>query len=158
MSAVLPDTILTDAPAFRPMRREDVLVVMDIERALYPFPWTEGNFRDSLNAGYSCWVCTFGGHVIGYAVMMLAADEAHVLNIAVAKNWQRQGLGGKLMRHLIGLARGYGANEIFLEVRPSNAAARSLYHGMGFNEIATRRNYYPSHGGREDAILMAMSL
>lgn len=158
MSAVLTDTIMTDAPVFRPMRRDDVPAVMDIERALYPFPWTEGNFRDSLNAGYSCWVCTFGEHVIGYAVMMLAADEAHVLNIAIARDWQRQGLGAQLMRHLIGLARGYGANEIFLEVRPSNAAARRLYHGMGFNEIATRRNYYPSHGGREDAILMAMSL
>jgi ribosomal-protein-alanine N-acetyltransferase len=140
------------------MRRDDVPAVMDIERALYPFPWTEGNFRDSLNAGYSCWVCACGGHVIGYAVMMLAADEAHVLNIAIASAWQRQGLGARLMGHLVGLARGYGANEIFLEVRPSNAVARRLYHGMGFNEIATRRNYYPSHGGREDAILMAMSL
>ena len=150
--------VLQDAPVFRPMRREDLDAVMRIEMALYPFPWTEGNFRDSLNAGYSCWVCSFGPHVIGYAVMMLAAGEAHVLNIAIARDWQRQGVGGTFMRHLIGLARGYGASEIFLEVRPSNAAARKLYHGMGFNEIATRRNYYPSHGGREDAILMAMSL
>jgi ribosomal-protein-alanine N-acetyltransferase len=140
------------------MRADDVAAVMAIERDLYPFPWTEGNFRDSLNAGYNCWVCAFGPHAIGYAVMMLAAGEAHVLNIAIARDWQRQGLGGKFMQHLIKLARGYGATEIFLEVRPSNAAARRLYHGMGFNEIATRRNYYPSHGGREDAILMAMAL
>lgn len=150
--------VLQDAPSFRPMRGDDVAAVMDIELSLYPFPWTEGNFRDSLNAGYNCWVCSFGPHVIGYAVMMLAAGEAHVLNIAIARDWQGQGLGGKLMQHLIGLARGYDATEIFLEVRPSNTVARRLYHGMGFNEIATRRNYYPSHGGREDAILMAMSL
>jgi ribosomal-protein-alanine N-acetyltransferase len=140
------------------MRKEEITSVMRIERDLYPFPWTEGNFRDSLSAGYSCWVCAFGPNVIGYAVMMLAAGEAHVLNIAVARDWQRQGLGGKLMRHLMKLAREYGATEIFLEVRPSNATARKLYHGMGFNEIATRRNYYPAHGGREDAILMAMVL
>jgi len=150
--------VLQDAPTFRPMRREDLDEVMRIERSLYPFPWTEGNFRDSLSAGYNCWVCAFGPHTIGYAVMMLAAGEAHVLNIAIARDWQRQGLGGKFMQHLIKLAREYGATEIFLEVRPSNAAARKLYHGMGFNEIATRRNYYPSHNGREDAILMAMAL
>lgn len=150
--------VLQDAPTFRPMRREDLDAVMRIERALYPFPWTEGNFRDSLNAGYSCWVCGFGQQVIGYAVMMLAAGEAHVLNIAVSRDWQRQGLGSRFLQHLIGLAREYGATEIFLEVRPSNTAARRLYHGMGFNEIATRRNYYPAHGGREDAILMAMAL
>jgi ribosomal-protein-alanine N-acetyltransferase len=150
--------VLEEAPRFRPMCSSDVASVMQIERGLYPFPWTEGNFRDSLNAGYSCWVCAFGPHVLGYAVMMLGAGEAHVLNIAIARDWQRQGLGRKLMLHLIELARQYRATEIFLEVRPSNAAARRLYHAMGFNEIAARRNYYPAHGGREDAILMAMTL
>lgn len=150
--------VLQDAPSFRPMLWDDVATVMDVERELYPFPWTEGNFRDSLSAGYNCWVCAFGPHVIGYAVMMLAAGEAHVLNIAIARDWQGQGLGRAFMQHLIKLAREYAATEIFLEVRPSNAVARRLYHDMGFNEIATRRNYYPSHGGREDAILMAMSL
>lgn len=150
--------VLQDAPDFRPMRREDIAAVMDIERDLYPFPWSEGNFHDSLNAGYSCWTCVYGQDVIGYAVMMLAAGEAHVLNIAVARGWQGQGLGRSLMQHLIVLAQEYAATEIFLEVRPSNTVARKLYHGMGFNEIATRRNYYPSHGGREDAILMAMVL
>ena len=150
--------ILQDAPTFRPMRIDDMVAIMRIEHDLYPFPWTEGNFQDSLKAGYNCWVCVFGPHVIGYAVMMLAAGEAHVLNIAVARDWQGQGLGRSFMQHLIRLARDYAATEIFLEVRPSNAVARRLYHGMGFNEIATRRNYYPSHGGREDAILMAMAL
>lgn len=145
-------------PVFRPMTREDLGRVMAIERDLYPFPWTEGNFRDSLNAGYSCWVCLVDGQVAGYAVMMLAADEAHVLNVAVARPWQGRGLGTALMRHLIGLARGYGAREIFLEVRPSNRVAQRLYHGMGFNEIGRRRNYYPAHEGREDAILMAKTL
>ncbi|MCL6555293.1 MAG: ribosomal protein S18-alanine N-acetyltransferase [Burkholderiales bacterium] len=147
-----------ETPDFRPMRPEDLPRVMEIERDLYPFPWTEGNFRDSLQAGYSCWVCQVAGHTVGYAVLMLVADEAHVLNIAIARAWQRRGLGSSLMRHLIGLARHYGAREIFLEVRPSNTAARRLYHGMGFNEVARRRNYYPAHGGREDAILMAMTL
>lgn len=150
--------VLDLQPAFRPMRRKDLPRVMEIERDLYPFPWSEGNFRDSLHAGYSCWVIEQGGEVIGYAVLMLAADEAHVLNIAIARGWQRRGLGSALMRHLIELARGYGAREIFLEVRPSNETARRLYQGMGFNEIALRRNYYPAPDGREDAILMALTL
>lgn len=144
--------------AFRPMRGEDVARVMAIERDLYPFPWSEGNFRDSLKAGYSCWVCECAGELVGYGVMMLAADEAHVLNLAIAREWQGRGLGSRLMRHLLALAKSYGAREVFLEVRPSNVVARRLYAGMGFNEIATRRNYYPAHGGREDAILMAKTL
>jgi ribosomal-protein-alanine N-acetyltransferase len=150
--------VLNDALQLRPMRREDINHVMAVERTLYAFPWTEGNFRDSLNAGYSCWIYQFGPYLVGYGVMMLAAGEAHVLNIAVAKNWQGQGLGRRLMQHLMNVARDYGATDIFLEVRPSNAVARKLYHGMGFNEIATRKHYYPAHNGREDAILMATSL
>ncbi|MEO1765959.1 ribosomal protein S18-alanine N-acetyltransferase [Thiobacter aerophilum] len=150
--------VLESKPAFRPMRREDLARVMEIERDLYPFPWSEGNFRDSLQAGYSCWVCERARAVVGYAVLMLAAGEAHVLNIAIARAWQRQGLGTALLRHLIALARDYGAREMFLEVRPSNETARRLYHGMGFNEIGLRPRYYPAHGGREDAILMALTL
>jgi ribosomal-protein-alanine N-acetyltransferase len=153
MSAVLKEPL-----ALRPMGLADLGRVMDIERELYAFPWSEGNFRDSLKAGYSCWVCERAGLVIGYGVMMLAADEAHVLNVAIARPWQGQGLGRHLMGHLIGLAQTYGAREMFLEVRPSNRVARRLYQHLGFNEIATRRNYYPAVGGREDAILMAKTL
>ena len=144
--------------SFRPMNKDDVDAVMAIERELYPFPWTPGNFRDSLNARYSCWVYEFGSHLVGYAVLMLAAGEAHVLNIAIGADWQRQGLGRRLMQHLIKVAREYRAEMMFLEVRPSNLAAQRLYDDLGFNEIATRKHYYPAHDGREDAILMGLAL
>ena len=144
--------------SFRPMSKEDVDAVMALENTLYAFPWTPGNFRDSLNAGYSCWVYEFGSHLVGYAVMMLGAGEAHVLNIAIGVEWQRQGLGRRLMQYLIQVAREYRAEMMFLEVRPSNLAAQRLYEDIGFNEIATRKHYYLSHGGREDAILMGMAL
>lgn len=153
MSAVL-DT----AFSFRPMRPEDVDAIMALERALYPFPWTPGNFRDSLKAGYSCWVVEFGSHLVGYGVLMLAAGEAHVLNVAIGADWQRQGLGRRLMQYLIKVAREYAAEMMFLEVRPSNRAARALYEDIGFAEIATRRHYYPAHDGREDALLMGLAL
>lgn len=153
MSAVL-DT----AFSYRPMRPEDIDAIIDMERALYSFPWTPGNFRDSLKAGYSCWVVEFGSHLVGYAVLMLAAGEAHVLNVAIGAAWQRQGLGRRLMQFLIKVAREYRAEMMFLEVRPSNVAARALYEDLGFAEIATRRHYYPAHDGREDALMMGLSL
>jgi ribosomal-protein-alanine N-acetyltransferase len=153
MSA-LPEQIFS----FRPMQKSDVDTIMPLERVLYSFPWTPGNFTDSLNAGYSCWVYEFGSIMVGYAVLMLGAGEAHVLNIAIAQDWQRQGLGRRLLQHLIKVAREYHAEMMFLEVRPSNIGALRLYEDIGFNEIAKRRGYYPAHDGREDAILMGLAL
>lgn len=153
MSAVLENLAM-----FRPMCRRDVDEVARIEKEIHPFPWTSGNFLDSLDAGYSCWVYDFGGSAAGYAVLMLAGEEAHLLNLSVAGIWQRKGMGRKLLLHLIKLAREYGANTMFLEVRPSNAAACGLYDSMGFSEIALRRNYYPAAKGREDAVLMGLPL
>lgn len=153
MSAV-PESVFS----FRPMNKADVAEIMPLERVLYTFPWTQGNFTDSLHAGYSCWVCEFGSVLVGYAVLMLGAGEAHVLNIAIGQDWQRQGLGRRFLQHLIKVAREYHADMMFLEVRPSNRVARRLYEDIGFNEMATRRAYYPAHDGREDAILMGLSL
>ena len=153
MSAVLKDT-----PSFRPMSLDDLDKVMASELKIYSHPWSLGNFRDSLNAGYSCWIYEYGESMIGYGLVMLAAGEAHLLNVGIAKEWQRQGMGRKLMQHLIKVAREYQAEFMFLEVRPSNIPAIRLYEDIGFNEMAIRKNYYPAHGGREDAVLMGMTL
>lgn len=149
---------LQDIASFRPMSLEDVEAVVAIENEIYPFPWSYGNFRDSLAAGYSCWIHEFSGLVIGYAVMMMAADEAHLLNLGIAADWQGRGMGRRFLLHLIRLAREYHAASMFLEVRPSNIAARRLYATAGFREIAVRRRYYPAENGREDAILMELAL
>ncbi|MDD5329560.1 MAG: ribosomal protein S18-alanine N-acetyltransferase [Sulfuricella sp.] len=149
---------LQDAHAFRPMRLADVEAVIAIECEIYPFPWSYGNFRDSLSAGHSCWIYEFGGRVIGYAVMMAAAGEAHLLNLGIAGDWQGRGMGRRFLLHLIGLAREYHAESMFLEVRPSNIPARRLYVTEGFREIALRKKYYPAEDGREDAILMELEL
>lgn len=148
------------APAFaprvlRPMHQRDLDTVVGIERLIYSHPWTPGNFRDSLHAGYSCWVLEAQDGIIGYCVMMVGVGEAHLLNLSVAPAWQRHGLGSGMLRHLLERAREWGARELLLEVRPSNAAARALYAGFGFREVAVRRGYYPAEQGREDAILMA---
>src|SRR5690606_6032579 len=146
---------------FRPMQAADLDAICDIEPRIYSHPWSRGNFSDSLNAGYSCWVYEDrenSGVIFGYAVLMTALDEAHLLNISIAKLHQGKGLGRKLLEHMMQIARNHGAQTIFLEVRPSNIAAVQLYESMGFNEMAIRRNYYPAVSGREDAILMGVSL
>ncbi|MBI3140749.1 MAG: ribosomal protein S18-alanine N-acetyltransferase [Rhodocyclales bacterium] len=140
------------------MRREDLDAVAEAERAAYPFPWTRTNFGDSLTAGYSAWVCRVGGKLVGYAVMMLVLDEAHLLNVTVAPAWQRRGYGSLLMQHLSSTARAYGARRLFLEVRPSNEAGIGLYRRLGFEQIGRRRGYYPAARGREDAVVMAVDL
>ena len=149
---------LEQVPQLRPMLTADLDAVMRIESKIYPHPWTRGNFRDSLNAGYSCWIYQFAQSIVGYAVLMVAVDEAHLLNLSIATEWQRQGWGKKLLQQVLGLARQHHARAMLLEVRPSNVAALGLYQGFGFKRIALRRGYYPADSAREDAILLELRL
>ena len=142
----------------RPMRAGDLAEVMDIERRAYPFPWTEGIFRDCLQAGYPSWVLLDGERIIGYGVASVAAGEAHVLNLCIAPDHQGCGHGRRLLRALVRIVRGLAAERLYLEVRPSNPGAIALYHDEGFNEIGRRPRYYPAKDGREDAIVMAIEL
>ncbi|HEU4709690.1 MAG TPA: ribosomal protein S18-alanine N-acetyltransferase [Methylophilaceae bacterium] len=144
--------------AFRPMQMQDLDAVMAIEDVIYTHPWSRGNFSDSLNAGYSCWVLEEGETMLGYAVMMLVMDESHLLNLSIAREFQGCGYGRALLEKMKELARRHGAVNMFLEVRVSNRTAISLYEKAGFNEMAIRRKYYPSHVGREDAVLMGAAL
>jgi ribosomal-protein-alanine N-acetyltransferase len=144
--------------SLRPMREEDIDAVLDIELRAYPFPWTRGIFQDCLRANYPTWVLQRDGVIVGYGLLSIAADEAHVLNVCTAPEEQGHGHGRRLLRALLQLARGRGAQRVFLEVRPSNPAAIALYHREGFNEIGRRPRYYPAKAGREDAIVMAKEL
>lgn len=143
---------------FRPMAEEDLDDIMEIEPHIYSHPWTRGNFSDSLLSGYSAWVLLDGNDIIGYSLMMLVLDEAHLLNLSIAMRYQKQGLGRLLLEHMITIAKQHAAANMFLEVRPSNVSAIALYENMGFNEMAVRRGYYPAHQGREDAVLMGLAL
>jgi len=143
---------------FRPMTAADLERVETIERAVYTHPWTRGNFADSIEAGYQCWILESCGSVAGYCVVMIAAGEAHLLNLSVAAALQRRGLGGELLGFVLVLAREHGAATVYLEVRASNVAGRALYARHGFAEIGTRRDYYPHADGREDAVTMERKL
>lgn len=140
------------------MTDQDLPAVMRIEPTIYSHPWTLGNFRDSLNAGHSAWVMIVAGELAGYALVMMVLDEAHLLNISVAKSFQGQGLGRALLAQMIAVSRRYQAANMFLEVRVSNTSAIALYETMGFCEMGIRRNYYPAKSGREDAVLMGLAI
>lgn len=154
MSAVLQDPV----PHIRPMTGDDLASVLVVETRAYTHPWSEGILRDCLRVGYSCWVCEMSDTVVGHAVMSVAMGEAHLLNICIDPELQGRGVGRRLLHRLLRVAREQHADTMFLEVRSSNDAARWLYEGEGFGEIGERRGYYPTHAGREDAIVYAKAL
>jgi ribosomal-protein-alanine N-acetyltransferase len=145
-------------PRYRHMTAADLDAVVAIEERIYPYPWTRSNFSDSLAAGYQCWIVECGGEIAGYSVVMIAPEEAHLLNLSIAVPWQRRGIGREALGFVLRLVRECGAHQVLLEVRPSNEAARALYAAAGFSEIATRRGYYPAGAGREDAIVLRLEL
>ncbi len=143
----------------RELVRGDLPVVLAIERASYDFPWSEGIFRDCLRMGYGSWVATNTlDEILGYGLMSYAMDEAHILNICVSQDNRRYGIGAYLLEHLMDQARQRNVGWLLLEVRKSNQAAINLYHRAGFHEIGERRNYYPAHKGREDALVLGIHL
>ena len=146
------------AHRLRPMTEADLPRIHRIELASYEYPWSPGNFADSLSAGYSMWVREAEGEIIGYYALMAAAGEAHLLNLTIAPIWRRHGLGRDLLEHCLARACDHKAASLFLEVRTSNAAAIALYHGSGFVDLAVRRGYYPARNGREDALIMKKDL
>lgn len=149
---------IDSATTYSRMTERELDQVVVIERAVHAHPWTRGNFSDSMSAGYHCWVAHRDQSLVGYGVVVVAAGEAHLLNLSVAPGWQRRGIGTELTRFFVKLARDYGAETIYLEVRPSNTAARALYAAHGFSEIGVRRDYYPTGEGREDAVIMELAL
>ncbi|AWN16875.1 ribosomal protein S18-alanine N-acetyltransferase [Salinisphaera sp. LB1] len=140
----------------RRMRSQDVAAVLEIERSSYSHPWSERIFHDCLRVGYRAWVVDRAGRsVAGYALASIAVGEAHLLNLCVAESARGHGAAGRLLDVVIARAAAENANELFLEVRPSNRAARRLYARYGFETRGRRPNYYPHRHGREDALVLS---
>ena len=146
---------------WRPMREADLDAVVLLESQSHAAPWTAGNFRDALAAGYSTMVGDAEGVVVAYGVLMLAPGEAQLLNLTVAPYARRQGLARALLQRFLDDALRLGADQCFLEVRASNAAATALYAQAGFVPVARRAGYYPPLGEdatREDALVLRRAL
>lgn len=142
----------------RKMKTTDLAAVLALEEKIYEYPWTQEIFDDCLIVGYHCWVCEDKDRIFGYAIMSIAVDEAHIMNLCVTPAIQGQGWGNKMLQIMIDTAKNKLADTLLLEVRVSNKIALELYQKNGFNELGIRKGYYPSKKDREDAIILAMSL
>jgi ribosomal-protein-alanine N-acetyltransferase len=140
--------------SIRPMSETDVAAVCLVEQQIYEFPWTQKNFIDSIQAGYEAHCMWIDYSLAGYIIMMPVLDEYHLLNISIRADLQGQGMGRQLLQWGLGRGRSAGMQGMLLEVRPSNESARGLYESEGFKLVGTRKNYYPSKEGREDALVL----
>jgi ribosomal-protein-alanine N-acetyltransferase len=155
MPACAPDSVSLLA-----MQADDLPAVLEIENAVYPHPWSRTNFLDSLYSGHEAWVLRDGkGELLGYFLILLIVDEAHLLNISVRGDLHGRGIGRLLLDKAAQMAREKGMASILLEVRPSNARAVMLYDRFGFVQIGRRNAYYPAaNDAREDAVVMRFCL
>jgi len=143
---------------FRPMTLDDVDAVMHLENAVYQFPWTDKIFKDCIRVGYDCWLALLENKVVAHAVISVAAGESHILNLSVTGDQQGKGIGKQFIQFLLNIAHNKRAQIMMLEVRPSNVRAIKCYNSAGFNEIGSRKNYYPAPNGKEDALLFARQI
>jgi ribosomal-protein-alanine N-acetyltransferase len=159
--ATLPRFFPRPEPEWRPLAEGDVAYVAALEAQIHAAPWTPGNFRDALAAGYCASVGEREGRIVVYGILMLAPGEAQILNLSVVPDARREGLGRLLLQRFVADARRFGAEQIFLEVRMSNTAAIGLYAAEGFTAVGRRDAYYPglaADSPREDALVMRRSL
>jgi ribosomal-protein-alanine N-acetyltransferase len=140
------------------MQQEDIPGVMEIENVVCEFPWTDSIFSDCIKVGYGCWVISEENKVLGYGLISISEREGHILNICIKPDRWRQGLGLRMMKHLIKQAKYFNSISVFLEVRVSNQGAIQLYNGLGFKQIGERKDYYPHKDGREDALVLSLPL
>ena len=157
MSAILKDTS-SDTARLLPMTAPHLDAVLAIENTAYEFPWSRGNFVDSLAAGHVAqMLCNLRGEMLGYFVALPGYEEMHLLNLTVAPAVQGRGHACSMLAWLVALCREQGARQLWLEVRESNVRARRVYQRFGFASIGLREGYYPAlHGRREDAVVMGM--
>lgn len=143
---------------FRCMVRADIPQMHAIEQSVQGAPWDEATFKACFDLGYPGWVIEYKGRVIGYLILSLQSAECHVLNICVARQFQRQGLGRELMQLALDVAKGCDADMVYLEVRRSNSRAISLYRKLNFKVIGERKDYYNTVNGHEDALVLAITM
>jgi len=129
--------------------------ILKIERSVFKDPWTAASFLEVMSFSPNNWVAILDGQLVGYVVTQWVLDEIHILNVAVAPNTQRQGVGSKLLRHVIAEGQQHAMRDMFLEVRIGNSGAITLYERFGFKMLTVRKKYYTDG---EDALVMHCSV
>jgi ribosomal-protein-alanine N-acetyltransferase len=141
-----------------PMTLDDLDEVLAIERASFKTPWSRSAFRYELtqNRVARSQVVRLRGQLVGYLCLWEIGHEIHITNVAVHPSFRRRGVARALLGSVLGDARRTGVELVFLEVRPTNVEALSLYEGFGFRVIGRRKGYYFDTG--EDALVMEARL
>lgn len=140
------------------LNSNDLDAAWQIEQASHSFPWSQKVFFSNQGHHYLNLKSQSNGQITGFAITQVIADEATLFNIAVAPQFQRQGIGRSLLEALISELSQRQVTHLWLEVRESNQGAIMLYDSFGFNEIMRRSGYYPAKKGREDAIIMVLQI
>ena len=132
--------------------------VVNIEHS-NPHPlWSKKNFLDSLRCDDFFKIALCDGKVAAFIVSKIMGKECEIINLGTLPKMRRKLLASKLIQELINFSKNKFLDQIFLEVRESNDAAINLYNKFGFNELGIRANYYQRDKGREDAIIMGLTL
>ena len=161
MSAQWQDDQPADEPrTLLPMTAAHLDTVLAIEAAAYPFPWSRGNFIDSIATGYPARVLMDAhGAMLGYVIAMNGVGEMHLLNITVAPAAQGRGHARHMIAALMAMCSARASHQLWLEVRESNVRARTIYARLGFVQQGVRKGYYPApFGRREDAVVMSLKV
>lgn len=132
--------------------------LLRIEAELFPAPWTEAMFRQEVEEKWlsRSFVALLDGKIVGYVISWFLRGEVHVLNLAVMKEHQRQGIARRMLSYILDVANDEACHLVTLEVRVSNEPAKFLYMSMGFAPVGIRRRYY--HDNNEDALVMTKRL
>jgi [ribosomal protein S18]-alanine N-acetyltransferase len=136
------------------MHRRDLKAVLEIEKRVFPEPWSSTIFGSelALRHGRSYRVARLGRRIVGYRGVMLSGEEAHVTTIAVAPEYHRRGIASQLLLDAVSTSVEAGAQQLSLEVAFSNTGAQALYRRFGFAPVGVRKGYYQMTG--EDAYVM----
>ena len=148
----------SDLYNFIPMSIKDLNKIYDLELESYNFPWTKEILRDCILSKYDSFSVFFNENLVGYVIAKIIYPETHILNLTVKKNFRKKGIGKSLIELIISEARLRNSENILLEVRVGNIEAQSLYEKLNFQIIGTRKNYYESENGREDAYVLKLDL
>ena len=155
-SSVSPEN--TNKFRFKEISLGDLDGIVQIERAVNPFPWGEEALSGTIASSGHHLMSLREGRAVGFLLSSFVLDEAQLLLIGVSPDWQGVGVGGQLLKELINRSQCQGRKLIYLEVRSGNERAIRLYRSLGFIDIGVRRDYYPGLVGREDAIVMSLQI
>ena len=138
-----------------PMTADHLEELEKLERICFSRPWSRKMLAEELENQCAAFLVaedSVSGRVLGYAGLMVVADEGYITNVAVFPEYRRQGIAAQILQVFVQFAEANRLAFLTLEVRPSNAAAIALYRGFGFREVGRRRNYYDLP--KEDALIL----